>query len=114
MISRSIHLYTTILTLFFLGLGLFNCTARQENPDKSPEAWLYITQTVSEKLGDMKKIQFPPTGKDNITRIGDNRYQVTSYVEYLNKEDESQRTYFYGTVVLQGDSWAVDSLKFSE
>lgn len=72
-----------------------------------------MTAAVAEQLGDPPDLVFPANGLNNVTRLGEERYQITSYAEYTGKKGTPQRTYFFGVVILEDNSWTIERIKFA-
>ncbi|HHO48657.1 MAG TPA: hypothetical protein ENN06_09450 [Desulfobacteraceae bacterium] len=92
---------------------LSGCAAPKQQKAGPPQAWEIMTLTVAEQLGNPENLVFPQNGVNDVTHLGANRYQVTSYADYTNREGGRERTYFYGVVVFGNGSGTVETIKFS-
>jgi len=110
--TRILLLLLITATLVFAG-----CSEQKEHEggeELNVQAWDYMAQSVSAKLGNPGKLTFPPDGASNVTPLGENRFQVTSFAEFTNKEGQQETTYFHGIVVYGNKTWTLESLKFAE
>ncbi|MHB8811420.1 MAG: hypothetical protein ACYC9M_15635 [Desulfobulbaceae bacterium] len=107
---------TRILLLFFVSavLSLSACSGQKEQEGLEARAWDFMVRNVSTKLGKTKNLTFPPDGAGNVTPLGENRFQITSFAEFTNAQGQQETAYFNGTVVYNKETWTLESLKFAE
>lgn len=103
-----------ILVLTTAALSLSGCSKQNEREELNGQAWDFMAQSVSAKLGNPGKLTFPPDGASNVTPLGENRFQVTSFAEFTNEQGQQETAYFHGTVVHGNKTWTLESLKFAE
>ncbi|MHB8790352.1 MAG: hypothetical protein ACYDBT_10775 [Desulfobulbaceae bacterium] len=109
--------YTTWLLLLLIVFVQFpllaGCSGQKEEPLESA-AWDFMVQSVSAKLGNPAGLTFPPDAVAAVTDLGNNRFQITSFVDFTNEKGEQQRSYFFAIAVFRDKSWTIERLKFSE
>jgi hypothetical protein len=99
--------------LFALATVNLNGCAVQKQEAGHSGAWEIMTITVAEQLGNPENLLFPSNGENDVTHLGNDRCQITSYADYTNRDGGNERAYFYGIVVFKNNSWTVETIKFS-
>ena len=106
-----------IILVAFIGLASYLLVKPPQEKEGSltmqREAWDFIMETVRQEAGAAGSLQFPHTGYEDVTHLGNNRYQATSYVEVIAKPGEKERRYFNITVILTENDRGVELLKFA-
>lgn len=107
-----LHLFLSMGLFAFTAVSLSGCAAQKQEAGH-PQAWEFMTATVAEQLGRPENLAFPSSGVNDVTYLGNNRYQITSFADYANREGGAERTYFYGVVLFRDNAWTVETIKFS-
>ena len=108
---------TRILLLILLittVLSLSACSGQKEQEGLETQAWDFMARSVSAQLENPASLTFPPDGASNVTPLGGNRFQITSFAEFTNEQGQQETAYFHGIVVYGNETWALESLKFAE
>ena len=105
-----------ILLLLFITavLSFSGCSGQQKQEDLKVQAWNFVVRSVTAKLENPKNLAFPPDSASNVTPLGDNRFQITSFANFTNEKGQQEHAYFHGIVVYGNKTWTLESLKFAE
>lgn len=114
--ANMVHLFLAMGLLVFASVHLSGCAVQEQESQQEPgrqQAWETMTFTVAEQLGNPENLTFPANGVNDVTYLGNNRYQITSYADYNDTQGGRERAYFYGVVIFRDNSWIVETIKFS-
>lgn len=75
-------------------------------------AWAYMQLFVEKELKSPKSADFPFGGFRHVTYLGNDRYEVDSYVDAENSFGASIRTRFKGVIKKVANGWELESLSF--
>ena len=92
---------------------LINGAISSKDSPSYTEAWAYMQIAVESKLKSPGSADFPfVKASDVVKHLGDNRYQVTSYVDATNSFGAEIRTYFDGVIRDEDKRWVLEDISF--
>jgi hypothetical protein len=116
--KKSISIFissVSILILFSFALACGSSSGATNEQSKEIEAFVGSQMVVEEQLKSPSTAKFPlfTDDKVNVTKISENKYNVSAYVDSENSFGAMVRTYYTCTVILlPNDKYRVENLKF--